>query len=579
MKSFHVLSVLVWLGFAAHPVVRAQEEFLRGDVNDDGRVSISDAHRLELFLFQGADKPGCLKTADSNDDGTINITDSIVILNTLFKGGPRIPAPGQDVGIDPTDDDLSCEAYGGGAPIEDAGAAVEILDATSPGGDVGTANLQVRVSNTDAIGGYSGRIRSAENVFAGIGTVSNTSSLSGGSTFISAHVDRGEIVFAYVHDIIARESMPPMDGVLVMDIEVCLLSGLAAGSYPLTLDEAELVDAATGRAILPETIGGTLSVEADVTVQLECEFDGDIGDDGGNPPAPPRPESPEEVKATLRLETKAAESGTTASLAVEVEANTPIEGFTFSIDFDESRVQAVDATPSEHDWELFVFDIDNEDATRGNDGIAEGYIAGAAIFSRTNQDFFMSPDRRHLVLSIDFQVLPDAESGSSDVRFIDGGMVDGAPVSNGIRAFGQDLDSGAVRRLSLKDGALFIDPEGNEFLRGDVNIDGKVSISDPVMLRRYLFIGGNEPLCHDAADANDDGTINLTDVVWILIDLFLADLNRLTIPQPHPAPAPTRPSTCSPATSMSLHRRPRPMTSSDWATSTPCPGSRCRSRY
>ncbi len=48
-----------------------KEEFLRGDVNDDGNVSISDAYRLELWLFQGTDTPGCLKTADSNDESRI----------------------------------------------------------------------------------------------------------------------------------------------------------------------------------------------------------------------------------------------------------------------------------------------------------------------------------------------------------------------------------------------------------------------------------------------------------------------------------------------------------------------------
>ncbi len=50
---------------------RQKEEFLRGDVNDDGNVSISDAYRLELWLFQGTDTPACLKTADSNDESRI----------------------------------------------------------------------------------------------------------------------------------------------------------------------------------------------------------------------------------------------------------------------------------------------------------------------------------------------------------------------------------------------------------------------------------------------------------------------------------------------------------------------------
>lgn len=71
------------------------------------------------------------------------------------------------------------------------------------------------------------------------------------------------------------------------------------------------------------------------------------------------------------------------------------------------------------------------------------------------------------------------------------------------------------------------------FLRGDVNSDGKVSISDSLMLRRWLFIPDSmEPTCLDAADADDNGDLDITDEVIIISALFLG--NPLTLMEPFP---------------------------------------------
>jgi hypothetical protein len=58
------------------------------------------------------------------------------------------------------------------------------------------------------------------------------------------------------------------------------------------------------------------------------------------------------------------------------------------------------------------------------------------------------------------------------------------------------------------------------FIRGDVNQDGVVTISDPVAIAKALFSAGNKydliKLCTDAADANDDGSMNVADAVYLL---------------------------------------------------------------
>lgn len=59
------------------------------------------------------------------------------------------------------------------------------------------------------------------------------------------------------------------------------------------------------------------------------------------------------------------------------------------------------------------------------------------------------------------------------------------------------------------------------FIRSDANGNGRINISDPIVLLIHLFAGGKEPPCVDAADVNDDGAINVTDFVASLWFLFL----------------------------------------------------------
>ncbi|MGE4618647.1 MAG: HYR domain-containing protein [Planctomycetota bacterium] len=54
------------------------------------------------------------------------------------------------------------------------------------------------------------------------------------------------------------------------------------------------------------------------------------------------------------------------------------------------------------------------------------------------------------------------------------------------------------------------------FRRGDGNGDGIVNIADGVFLLVNLFAGGVDSTCDDAADSNDDGSIDVSDVITIL---------------------------------------------------------------
>ncbi len=60
-----------------------------------------------------------------------------------------------------------------------------------------------------------------------------------------------------------------------------------------------------------------------------------------------------------------------------------------------------------------------------------------------------------------------------------------------------------------------------EFARGDANNDGAVQISDVVYTLDYLFVGGPSFDCWDAADSNNDSDVQISDPVYSLSFLFV----------------------------------------------------------
>jgi hypothetical protein len=86
-------------------------EFIRGDCNFDEKLDLADAATVLAQQFDDFLVP-CEDACDANDDGKINLADSVFILNYLFKFGPEPPAPFPDPGLDPTDDELTCDVPG-----------------------------------------------------------------------------------------------------------------------------------------------------------------------------------------------------------------------------------------------------------------------------------------------------------------------------------------------------------------------------------------------------------------------------------------------------------------------------------
>jgi hypothetical protein len=85
--------------------------FRRADADASGAIDLTDAVHLLLHLFRGGAEPPCAKAADANDDGRVDLSDPVSLLDHLFRGGPAPPPPHEACGLDPTPDELGCEAH------------------------------------------------------------------------------------------------------------------------------------------------------------------------------------------------------------------------------------------------------------------------------------------------------------------------------------------------------------------------------------------------------------------------------------------------------------------------------------
>jgi hypothetical protein len=73
--------------------------------------------------------------------------------------------------------------------------------------------------------------------------------------------------------------------------------------------------------------------------------------------------------------------------------------------------------------------------------------------------------------------------------------------------------------------------EGPKFIRGNADAEGTINLSDGVFILNHLFLGGPVPPCLEAADADGNGKLNLSDAVYLFNHLFLGGPPP---PEPHP---------------------------------------------
>src|SRR6185295_3323530 len=91
--------------------LRAQAKFVRGDIDQNGAVELSDPVALIDYLFLAGPKPLCSDSVDADDNGAVELTDAIHLLNYLYLSGPAPRPPFPDCGLDPNVDPLGCQSF------------------------------------------------------------------------------------------------------------------------------------------------------------------------------------------------------------------------------------------------------------------------------------------------------------------------------------------------------------------------------------------------------------------------------------------------------------------------------------
>lgn len=194
--------------------------------------------------------------------------------------------------------------------------------------------------------------------------------------------------------------------------------------------------------------------------------------------------------------------------------------------------------------------------------------AGIAIFTNAGDGTFSAPEIHEFtgqfnvleLLDLDLDGLPEIVGALYFVgemvvlrnlgegRFETAGVF-GQGVGGTVQVEGEDIDGdGDVdlvsAHLNIKNSVTLLTNatgQGFEvgcdpFLRGDVNADGAVSISDLIMLRRYMFGPGIHLTCADAADLSDDEAIDICDAITLLQRVFFHPDWSEVLPEPFPEP-------------------------------------------
>lgn len=87
-KAFHVVETVSFastgqVGMPSSPTTLTLRRYTLGDVNDDGKINITDVTSVLTLMAGGTDANLIIEAADVNEDGKINISDVTSILTIM----------------------------------------------------------------------------------------------------------------------------------------------------------------------------------------------------------------------------------------------------------------------------------------------------------------------------------------------------------------------------------------------------------------------------------------------------------------------------------------------------------------
>ncbi|MEM7232971.1 MAG: PKD domain-containing protein [Planctomycetota bacterium] len=130
----------------------------------------------------------------------------------------------------------------------------------------------------------------------------------------------------------------------------------------------------------------------------------------------------------------------------------------------------------------------------------------------------LRPGEKQSLVNLVFDVSNGARPGTTEIRLVNN--FDLSPIFNIFTINGfTTLPVLKSSRVTILD--PFSPPFPKFFLRGDADGNGNIDITDAIVLLNFLFLGGVEPACLDAADTSDSGRVDISSPISILNFLFL----------------------------------------------------------
>lgn len=193
--------------------------------------------------------------------------------------------------------------------------------------------------------------------------------------------------------------------------------------------------------------------------------------------------------STISVESKSANPGETIQVAISIKDNPGILGATLKLSFDEG---------------LTLKEAKAGEALSYLTMTAPGKYTSPCRFSWDGQECSKEDAKDGVILNLIFDVNEDVELGKK---------LNISVSTDNETIYDNDLNPVNVKTT---DGVITV----TNYTPGDVNHDGKVNVTDIIMIRRYIVGGYDLDMNEDAANVNDDGKIDAADV--ILIRRFIA---------------------------------------------------------
>ncbi|MCA8962367.1 MAG: hypothetical protein KDC38_17700 [Planctomycetes bacterium] len=268
MRLTFILVVTLAIGGSSF----GQSDFLRGDIDGDGRVvPLADAYLSVVYLFSSGAAPPCQDANDVNDDGSMDIVDFVHLVSFAYiEGSAPIPAPGASIcGPDPTPDSLTCESYSGCAgppPVVSDPEFVYRLPITT--GEVGaTLGVTLELDNVSSdreLFGWSVGVGHDPSVIEWVDLVLGSDIAPRDPDFFQFVVVPDGFVAGVLMSIFGTAMLEPGVGIELFEVTYELVgvgtSALEFRDEMATLTLANHVVAEFSESVVPERVDGQVSV-------------------------------------------------------------------------------------------------------------------------------------------------------------------------------------------------------------------------------------------------------------------------------------------------------------------------------